>query len=159
MSDAIREEAQRFLAAWLDTRRIVQTLNFNRFQQEGLSASQFILLNLLGEAAPGASAADLARRLNVDVTTTMRTADSLAARGLLERTRDPADGRRWRLALTPEGLAVHARIHAAFVDQVVAAFEVLPGDLRAGLVEGLTAFVAAAATKAEAGGDRHLVRP
>ena len=83
MIDDIRSEAQAFLEAWFETRRVVQSLNFNRFQQEGLSATQFIMLNMLGEGAPGQSPADLARRLNVDVTTSMRTADSLVARGLM----------------------------------------------------------------------------
>ena len=145
MAAAIRKEAQDFLAAWFDTRRIVQTMNFNRFQQEGLSATQFILLNMLGEANAATGAADLARRLNVDVTTTMRTADTLAARGLLRRERDPADRRRMVLALTHAGREVHARIHKAFVDQVTAAFAAMPPQVRAGLVDGLAAFVAATA--------------
>ena len=49
MDNEIREEAKRFLDAWFETRRIVQTLNFNRFQQEGLSATQFIMLTMLGD--------------------------------------------------------------------------------------------------------------
>ena len=142
MIDDIRAEAQAFLEAWFETRRVVQSLNFNRFQQEGLSATQFIMLNMLGEAAPGQSAADLARRLNVDVTTSMRTANSLVVRGLLTKTRDPADGRRSVLALTEAGRAAFARMHKAFVAQVAAAFGAMPAALRAGLVDGLQAFVA-----------------
>ncbi len=142
MIDDIRSEAQAFLAAWFETRRVVQSLNFNRFQQEGLSATQFIMLNMLGEGAPGQSPADLARKLNVDVTTSMRTADSLVARGLLSKTRDPVDGRRSVLALTEPGRAIFSRMHEAFVAQVQAAFEAMPPALRAGLVTGLQAFVA-----------------
>jgi DNA-binding MarR family transcriptional regulator len=151
MTDAIRDEAQAFLSAWFDTRRVVQTLNFNRFQQEGLSATQFIVLTMLGDSKPGAGPAELARRLNVDVTTTMRTVDSLVARGLLGKEKDPSDRRRWRLALTPDGQTVHGRIQAAFVDQVATAFGAMEPDLRAALVTGLAAFVAA--TKTQEGDD------
>ncbi len=143
MAHAIRKEAQAFLAAWFDTRRVVQTMNFNRFQQEGLSATQFIVLNMLGEANSRTGAADLARRLNVDVTTTMRTAETLSSRGLLHKERDPADRRRSFLALTAAGREVHARIHKAFVDQVTAAFGSMTPQTRAGLIDGLSAFVAA----------------
>jgi DNA-binding MarR family transcriptional regulator len=146
MSSAIQEEAQAFLSAWFDTRRIIQTLNFNRFQQEGLSATQFILLNMIGEAGGGSTAADLARRLNVDVTTTMRTAESLAVRGLLRKAKDPGDRRRSFLTLTAKGRKIHGRIHQAFIDQVVAAFVAMPAKARSDLVDGLVAFVAASSS-------------
>ena len=142
MDNAIRAEAQAFLDVWFDTRRVVQTLNFNRFQQEGLSATQFIMLTMLGEGGAAQSPADLARRLNVDVTTTMRTADSLVTRGLLLKTRDQSDRRRWMLALTEAGRTVHGRLNEVFVDQVAASFGAMPPGLRTGLVEGLRAFVA-----------------
>ena len=148
MDNEIRDEAERFLDVWFETRRIVQTLNFNRFQQEGLSATQFIMLTMLGEAGDGASASTLAKRLNVNVTTTMRTAESLAARGLLSKARDPENRRRSVLALTPAGKAVHARMHEAFVGQVGAAFGSMAPELRAGLVEGLRAFVASGGDQA-----------
>lgn len=151
MVDVIRDEAEKFLEAWFETRRIVQTLNFNRFQQEGLSATQFILLTMLGERGAPQSAAELARRLNVGVTTTMRTADSLVARGLLLKTRDDADRRRSLLVLTPAGEAAHRRMHETFVSQVAGAFAAMPQDLRLGLLQGLTGFVAAAGL-AKAGG-------
>lgn len=154
MDNEIRGEAERFLDAWFETRRIVQTLNFNRFQQEGLSATQFIMLTMLGESGEGATASTLARRLNVNVTTTMRTADSLAARGLLLKTRDAANRRRSMLVLTEQGEAAHARMHEAFVGQVVAAFAGMPKDLRDGLVDGLDAFVAAAGAEKPAGQSR-----
>lgn len=145
VTDAIRNDAQAFLSAWFETRRIVQALNFNRFQQEGLSATQFILLDKLAEAQAGASPTRVARQLNVDVTTTMRTVASLIARGLVRREVDPHDRRRSHLWLTEAGHETHARAHRMFVDQVTAAFEAMPQALRAGLVDGLAAFVAASA--------------
>ncbi len=149
MVAAVHDEAQAFLSAWFDTRRIIQTMNFNRFQQEGLSATQFIVLTMLGEATPGTSPADLARKLNVDVTSTMRTADTLATRGLLRKQRDPADRRRSLLALTAAGRKIHGRMHGAFIEQIVRAFRSMPATQRSGLIEGLAAFVAASAAKAE----------
>ncbi len=140
MAKSIQAQAEAFLTAWFETRRLVQALNFNRFQQEGLSASQFILLTMLGEAE--ASPAELAARLNVGVTTSMRTAESLAARGLVTRREDANDRRRSMLALTEQGRQVHARMHAIFMAQVSDAFRAMPPALRFGLVEGLGAFVA-----------------
>lgn len=140
VADAIEKQAEAFLAAWFATRQVVQALNFNRFAREGLSAGQFILLTMLGERG-AASAAEVARSLNVDVTTTMRTAESLAARGLIARERDVADRRRHVLSLTPEGREVHARMQAAFVAQVSRAFRRMPPALRAGLIDGLSALV------------------
>lgn len=147
MAAAVHDEAQAFLSAWFNTRQIIQTMNFNNFQQEGLSATQFVL-TMLGEAvAPDTSPADLARRLNVDVTSTMRTADSLTARGLLRKRRDPADRRRSLLTLTAAGRKVRGRIHSAFIDQVIATFQSMSAIQRSGLVEGLSAFVAVSAAK------------
>ncbi len=140
MDPAIRKEAEAFLAAWLEARRLVQSLNFNRFQQEGLSATQFILLTMLGESDRPLGAAALARRLNVGVTTTMRTADTLIGRDLIAKRRDPDDYRRWLLDLTPSGRAAHARMQAQFIDHVSDAFAAMPADLRSGLLRGLQAF-------------------
>jgi DNA-binding MarR family transcriptional regulator len=138
-------QARDFLDAWFEVRRIVQALNFNHFQNEGLSASQFILLGMVGEAGGACGAADLARRLNVDVTTTMRTADSLVARGLVARRRSAQDRRRSELALTDAGREAHARLQRLFVERVRAGFQAMPAELRAGLLDGLRGFVTAMA--------------
>lgn len=144
MANATGPEAQAFLDAWFDARRVVQALNFNRFQQEGLSAGQFIVLDMVGRADAPLGAADLARRLNVDVTSAMRTVASLEGRGLLRRTRSPQDRRKWLLDTTPDGRAVFQRMHAQFVGHVATAFAALSQTQRRGLIDGLRAFVTAA---------------
>ncbi len=153
MTTASGEEAQAFLEAWFDARRIVQTLNFNRFQQEGLSASQFIVLDMIGRADAPIGPADLARRLNVDVTSAMRTVASLEGRGLIRRSRSPADRRKWLLDTTASGRASFQRMHAQFVAHVGRAFHALSKAQRHGLIDGLRAFVAAADTLAQPGRD------
>lgn len=144
MSKATTVDAQSFLDVWFEARRIVQALNFNRFQQEGLSATQFIVLDMVGRAASTLSPADLARRLNVDITSAMRTVASLESRGLLRRTRSPGDRRRWLLEMTPSGEASFQRMHAQFVDHVAKAFGALSATQRRGLIAGLRAFVTSA---------------
>jgi len=46
-------EVARFLDAWFAARQHIQASNFNRFQGTGLSATQFMTLNLL-PACPAA---------------------------------------------------------------------------------------------------------
>jgi hypothetical protein len=42
----LEQEATRFIAAWMRLRQVIQAANFNRFQQAGLSATQFMTLNV-----------------------------------------------------------------------------------------------------------------
>jgi DNA-binding MarR family transcriptional regulator len=59
-------------------------------------------------------AAELAREYGIDASAVTRLVDRLEKRGLLERVRSSEDRRAVRLALTPEGLAIAARMPAIF---------------------------------------------
>ncbi|HEY0784742.1 MAG TPA: hypothetical protein VGD62_02655, partial [Acidobacteriaceae bacterium] len=61
------EETARFLGAWMQVRQMVQAANFNRFQRAGLSATQFMTLNLVPKQGMTLSA--LARKLNLSTAT------------------------------------------------------------------------------------------
>jgi len=56
------------------------------------------------------TASDLTREMGVDSTAVTRMVDRLADKGLVARQRDPEDGRRHRLALTPEALQLMPRL-------------------------------------------------
>ena len=84
------QEVERFLAAWFAVRQWIQAANFNHFQKAGLSATQFMTLNLLPENGDKLSIGDLARRMNLKAATVAKTVDSLEARKMLARTIRPS---------------------------------------------------------------------
>lgn len=80
----------------------------------GLSYREFLVLAFT--SAEELSQQDVARRLSTDPTLIVATVDALEARGVLERTRDPRDRRRYVLVVTAEGrklLAKTAKLAAA----------------------------------------------
>ena len=79
----------------------------------GLHVGQEVLLAVLW-AADGLPQAELAARLGVERPTVTRTLDRLQRAGLLERHRDPNDGRVWRVCLTERGRALQAPVEACW---------------------------------------------
>jgi DNA-binding MarR family transcriptional regulator len=134
----------RFLEAWLATRQIIQAANFNRFQKAGLSASQFMTLNLIPAKHPGMPLSELARRMNLGAATVTRTVDTLEARGLLTRTPSPTDRRSVLLALTRSGKKLQNAASTEFHQHMASLFLALTAKQQTGLVEGLESLVQAA---------------
>ena len=66
-----------------------------------LSPRQFLVLAFV--ALEELSQQDVARRLGIDPTIVGTIVDELDARGLVDRSRDPADRRRYVLVLTAQG--------------------------------------------------------
>jgi|SRR3954468_24020183 DNA-binding MarR family transcriptional regulator len=73
-----------------------------------LTGRQFLVLTFAGGAEP-LSQLELSRRLHVDPTIVVGLLDDLEERGLVSRTRDPADRRRHRIELTGSGRRAQAR--------------------------------------------------
>ena len=80
-----------------------------RMAECSLSLSQG---KLIRELAKPQTQRELARRLHYDPSNITALADSLEARGLIERRADASDRRYRLLALTPEGERVHASLEA-----------------------------------------------
>ena len=78
-----------------------------RVAECSLSMSQGKLLRELGKPQ---TQRELARRLHYDPSNITALADSLEARGLIERRADPSDRRFRLLALTPEGEHLRASL-------------------------------------------------
>lgn len=105
----------------------------------GVTSTQWrVLLRLARE--PGLKQVELAERLDVEPITACRIVDRLEDSGLVERRRDPADRRAWRLAITPAAEPLVERLRAIGETVAQAAFADLTGD-EIDLVRGVLARV------------------
>lgn len=80
--------------------------------QHGVRVGQNLVLEVLWQE-DGLTPGELAGRLNVTTPTVVNTATRMEAAGLLERHRDPADGRLVRLHLTAKARAAQRPIEKA----------------------------------------------
>jgi DNA-binding MarR family transcriptional regulator len=107
-----------------------------------VSVSQAFALHELDTGVP-LSQRDLATRLRLEKSTVSRMAGEMERRGLLVRERDPDNRRLYRLRLTDEGRALHARMAGGFHEQYVRWVATMrPAEIDA-LLTGLSALVRA----------------
>jgi DNA-binding MarR family transcriptional regulator len=153
-NNRLETEIRRFLDAWLGARQIIQAANFNRFQKAGLSATQFMTLNLLPVDGTGLTLSELAKRMNLGLATLAKTVDSLQSRGMLTRTRSDSDRRSVTIALTEAGKALQNAASKEFQDHMGELFRGMTAKQRAGLIEGLESLVGANAKQVGTGPGR-----
>lgn len=132
-----KHEVTRFLDAWFAVRQFIQASNFNRFQGAGLSATQFMALNLLPPNGDGIAIGDLARRMNLKPATVAQTIDSLEARKMTVRVRGESDKRQVFVRITKAGLDFQNAASRAFREQLAEFLTAMSGDERDGLIQGL----------------------
>ena len=101
------------------------------------SASEVFALGELVEAGP-LSQQQLGERLGLEKSTVSRLAAGLERRGWLERVRDPANRRFYRLAVTPAGATAAERFGAHFCRQHQHLFAELTGEERDALLRGMS---------------------
>ena len=136
----VREQTERFLSAWMEVRQMVQAANFNRFHQAGLSATQFMTLNMIpGE---GLTLSELARRLNLSPATLSETVNSLENRALVQRIQDTQDRRKIRITATIEGQAIQNSVSEEFHRAIGDLFARMTEKGRRALLSGLEEFAA-----------------
>ncbi|MFJ8826759.1 MarR family winged helix-turn-helix transcriptional regulator [Streptomyces sp. NPDC102467] len=92
-------------------RRLQQAhyLLWNTMVSEEITSPQFAVLNTL-VAEPGLDQRTVGERVGLDRSTIAEVVSRLTRRDLVDKTRDPEDGRRWLLRLTPEGLRTHKKL-------------------------------------------------
>jgi DNA-binding MarR family transcriptional regulator len=146
---SIDDQVSAFLAAWYRTRQTVMEANFHRAHQQGLSTTQFLLLNLLDQQQGPWTLRTVAAALHLESATVVQTVDSLEHRGLVARQRATTDRRRVHLQLTDAGRAVQSASQQAFHERLTIIFAGMLPPARQALVEGLTAFADAATTLRE----------
>jgi DNA-binding MarR family transcriptional regulator len=139
-------EVERFLTAWFGVRQVIQAANFNHFQKAGLSATQFMTLNILPPNG-SISIGELARRMNLKAATVAKTVDSLEARKLLKRTKSPADGRVVLVGITRQGSELQNAAAGQFRSHVGGIFAAMPAKHRTALIQGLESLVAVSASE------------
>lgn len=102
-------------------RRLQQAhyLLWNTMVSEETTSPQFAVLNAL-IAEPGLDQRTVGERVGLDRSTIAEVIGRLSRRGLLDKVRDPQDGRRSLLQLTEDGVRTHHRIslRAARMNQV-----------------------------------------
>jgi DNA-binding MarR family transcriptional regulator len=76
---------------------------------EEITSPQFAVLNAL-VAEPGLDQRTVGERVGLDRSTIAEVISRLGRRDLLDKVRDPQDGRRFLLRLTDEGLRTHRRL-------------------------------------------------
>ena len=108
--------------------RRAQTASFRHLERSAgelaLTPGQFSQLAAI-EANPGINQQKLAALFGLDKSTLSPAMEALAARGLVQRVRDTADGRAWALSLTAQGRQLLARMRAKIEAQervIAAAF-------------------------------------
>ena len=101
---------------------------FNRRVAElGVTRAQWRVIALLGHH-PGMKQVELADRLDVEPISACRIVDRLEEAGLVERQRDPADRRAWRLSLTAKAEPIRERLRALADEMSLEAFAGLSKD-------------------------------
>jgi len=141
MSDGqvLEKETGRFLAAWMHVRQVVQAANFNRFHRAGLSATQFMTLNIIPDE--GMTLTQLARKLNLSPASLKITVDSLEERGLVSRHRSVQDARKVDILNTREGAQLKNTASSEFHRFMAELFTAMSPAERRGLLAGLERMV------------------
>ncbi|MGW3730314.1 MarR family winged helix-turn-helix transcriptional regulator [Streptomyces sp. NPDC000851] len=92
-------------------RRLQQAhhLLWNTMVSEEITSPQFAVLNALVDE-PDLDQRTVGERVGLDRSTTAEVISRLGRRGLLDKVRDPQDGRRFLLCLTEDGLRTHRKL-------------------------------------------------
>src|SRR4051795_11905367 len=87
---------------------LLSAIGDDKLAASGLDSREYSILSILDTDGPG-SQQELARLLNKTPAIVVAAVDDLEARGLVTRTRDPADRRRSRVTVTKAGSAALAK--------------------------------------------------
>ncbi len=153
MREKVSRSEHRLHELFMELMRVVSTWHVDPTDPEGgLSVSQAFAVHAL-DTDPPLSQQQLAARLRLEKSSVSRLVADLERRGLLTRERDDDNRRLYRLRLTDDGRAAHARLGTAFHHHYQRIGEALTAAERDALVVGLSAFLRA--VRATAHPDRH----
>ena len=126
------------------------------FQQEhafceGVTFTQFLILDQVLEADGRLDLSDLHPALEVDKSTTTRLVAPLVERGLLSKHRCADDGRAFELRVTDEGRDLTRSVWDCITGAVEVLERFIPDDEREGAYRGVRVFLRALKSACEAG--------
>ena len=147
---SLEEETARFLEAWMGVRQIVQAANFNQFHRAGLSATQFMVINVI--PVEGTTLSELSHRLNLSPATLSQTVNSLEERGLIRRVKSSADSRKTNISVTAEGEKMQNSASKEFHRTMAQLFSKISRKDRSAMVSALEQMVHAS-EEARSGGE------
>jgi DNA-binding MarR family transcriptional regulator len=115
-SDALERDARDLHEALSELVRVYQFRDRTRICCRDISVTQCYALDALVSAGQ-CTLGRLAEVLYLDASTASRVVDGLVRKGYCHRERDPEDGRAVRLAITPEGRALHGAIERDLIEE------------------------------------------
>lgn len=121
-----------------DVSRLLRRRFDERARASGASVAQWRVLKIL-ERQPGLNQGQIAELLEVEPITCCRMIDRMEEAGLVERRRDPADRRAWRIHLTESAAPVLADLHILAGEMIEDALHGLSPAERDALIAALQA--------------------
>jgi DNA-binding MarR family transcriptional regulator len=110
---------------------------------EGVTFTQFLILDAIAEAGGQIALSRLHTLLEVDKSTTTRLVAPLLKRELVTRRRSPDDGRAWELVMTGDGREVTADVWHCLHGTVTAIEARIPAEERTEVLRGVRTFLTA----------------
>jgi MarR family transcriptional regulator for hemolysin len=95
--------------------------------KENISIAHWFYLRVLAERGE-LNQLELSRRVGIASTTAVPALDSMESRGLLKRTRDPKDRRKYYVGLTGEGRRLVEKLMPEIVDMITTSLEGISRD-------------------------------
>lgn len=124
-----------------DVSRLMRRRFDERARARGASVAQWRVLKTL-QRQPGLNQGQLAEAVEVEPISCCRMIDRLEEAGLVERRRDPADRRAWRIHLTEKAGPLLAELHilgAEMIEDALEGFSPRQRDELVGALEALHA--------------------
>ena len=110
-----------------ETSHVLRRFYDRRVAELGVTRAQWRVMLVLGRQ-PGMKQVELADRLDVEPISACRIIDRLEEAGLVQRQRDPADRRAWRLSLTARAGPLREKLGELAEEMSLEAFEGLEGE-------------------------------
>ncbi len=148
LDDATVQQAVAFGLAWRDLRRTPRLAPLGKFVVDDgppLESGEVDTLDQIAWTSPS-QMHEIASGLQVDASTATRAVDRLIRRGLVERARDPDDGRYVSVWITADGRRVHSALLARRLEFVAAVLDEFDDCDRAALLRLLPALAEAVAS-------------
>ena len=95
--------------------------------KENISIAHWYYLRVLAERGD-LNQLELSRRVGIASTTAVPALDSMESRGLLKRTRDPKDRRKYYVGLTDEGRRLVEKLMPEIIDMITTSLEGISRD-------------------------------